>query len=417
MKYKKYNLGKYNLHIIKTDKFKTITIKINFKRKIKKDELTKRTLLVYTMFNSSLKFPTKRTMGMEIENLYGISLNGENYLSGNYSILSFSSTFLNEKYTEKGLNNKSLDFILELILNPNIRKKEFSYDSFKLAYNTIKDEIKTFKDYPNSYSKARLLENINKKQPFSYRVMYNKDLNQINAKDLAKYYYDVLENDIIDIAIIGNIDFEETKKYFEKNFIREKNNITSESHFIIYNKIRKEEKTVVEKMNINQSKLLIGCNFESLTDYELKYVLPAYSYILGGGADSLLFSEVREKNSLCYSIQASYNLVSGMLIISAGIDGKNFKKTVSLIKEQINKIKKGNFSDDLIENGKKIFENSCIATKDSQNSLLNIYLSHEYLNTDLLDERIDKMNQCTKERVMALANKMHIDTIYLLEGE
>ena len=40
MKYKKYNLNKFNLHIIKTEKFKTITLKIVFKREVKKEDLT-----------------------------------------------------------------------------------------------------------------------------------------------------------------------------------------------------------------------------------------------------------------------------------------------------------------------------------------------------------------------------------------
>ena len=33
MKYKKIDVGPYNIHLINTNKFKTVTIKINFKRK------------------------------------------------------------------------------------------------------------------------------------------------------------------------------------------------------------------------------------------------------------------------------------------------------------------------------------------------------------------------------------------------
>ena len=45
MKYKKIDVGPYNIHLINTNKFKTVTIKINFKRKVKKREITKRSLL------------------------------------------------------------------------------------------------------------------------------------------------------------------------------------------------------------------------------------------------------------------------------------------------------------------------------------------------------------------------------------
>ena len=42
------NMGAYNLHFIKTKKFKTITIDVDFYREIKKDEITKRNCLLYT---------------------------------------------------------------------------------------------------------------------------------------------------------------------------------------------------------------------------------------------------------------------------------------------------------------------------------------------------------------------------------
>ena len=38
MDYTCYNMNAYNLHIINTDKFKTITIDVSFRRKIKKEE-------------------------------------------------------------------------------------------------------------------------------------------------------------------------------------------------------------------------------------------------------------------------------------------------------------------------------------------------------------------------------------------
>ena len=52
MKYKKIDVGPYNIHLINTNKFKTVTIKINFKRKVKKSEITKRSLLSRKLLES-----------------------------------------------------------------------------------------------------------------------------------------------------------------------------------------------------------------------------------------------------------------------------------------------------------------------------------------------------------------------------
>ena len=75
-----------------------------------------------------------------------------------------------------------------------------------------------------------------------------------------------------------------------------------ESHFISMKRTRLLPKTVIENQAISQSQLALGYKIDKTSDFERRYVLNVLTYILGGGSDSKLFKEVREKNSLCYSI-------------------------------------------------------------------------------------------------------------------
>ena len=413
MKYKKYNLDKYNLHIIKTDKFKTISMKIAFKREVKKEDVTIRRLLTDVLLESSKKYPSRRLIEMETEELYGLGISGNNSISGNYDIMSFNASFLNEKYTEVNMNKRSIMFVLNLILNPDIENNEFKDYSFDLGYRIIKSDIKTFSDYPNSYSVKRMLEVMDKSATTSYRECgYLKDLKKITKKALYDYYKSVLEEDIIDIYIIGDVSEDDILKIFKDNFTRNGHNKESKSHYIKINNKTKKEK--VEKANINQSHLVIGCTVDDFDN--LNYVLNVYSFILGGSGDSLLFQTVREKNSLCYNISSTYSIVSNLLIIRAGIDAKNYKKTVSLIKECMKKIEKGDFSSEDIDKAKTIYKNSCIETLDSPVNIIYNYQAHEYLNTDLIEDRINKIDLVTKDDVVNLAKTIKINTIYMLEG-
>ena len=154
-----------------------------------------------------------------------------------------------------------------------------------------------------------------------------------------------------------------------------------------------------------------------MTDFELRYVLNVYSYILGGGPDSKLFKTVREKNSLCYSISSVGQPLNSILTIRAGIDKKDFKKAISLIKREVYNMKKGNFSDDDIIKAKITYINSLKELEDNPESLLSLYAGIEYLKSDTLEDRFTKINRVTKEDVIKLSSKIHLDTIYLLEGE
>ena len=60
MKYKKISTYSYNLHIIKTNKFKTVTVQVNFKRKLVKEEITYRNMIVNMLCESTSIYPTKR---------------------------------------------------------------------------------------------------------------------------------------------------------------------------------------------------------------------------------------------------------------------------------------------------------------------------------------------------------------------
>ena len=137
MKYKKINMNSYNLHIIKTNKFKTITVQVNFKRKLKKEEITYRNMIINTLCESTKTYPTKRLMTIATEDLYNIYYRGTNYISGKYSVLNFTATFLNEEYTEKGMIDKSIKFLSDLIFEPNIENNRtgISFNEENFIFN------------------------------------------------------------------------------------------------------------------------------------------------------------------------------------------------------------------------------------------------------------------------------------------
>ncbi|MDE5830343.1 MAG: insulinase family protein, partial [Clostridia bacterium] len=233
---------------------------------------------------------------------------------------------------------------------------------------------------------------------------------------LYDYYKSVLSSDIIDIFIIGNINPEKIQELFLEMFPVKTLKKPAMSHYLEPLTPRRIMKTVKEQKDINQSHLLVGCKIDALTEMEKKYVMNVYNFILGGSSDSKLFQNVREKNSLCYSIHSTYQPTANLLIIKAGIDATSYKKAVSLIKKEISNISKGNFEESDIEKAKITYLSAFNELEDSPNSIISTYISHEYLDYDDLEERKKKIKDVTKDMVIEVAKKVHADTIYLLEG-
>ena len=416
MQYSKYHMNNYRIHIIKTDKFKTVLMKINFKRKIEEHEITIRRLLSYVLLNSSKNYQTERELNIKIEDLYNTGINSTVTRSGKYSILSFMINMLNEKYTEENMLENSIAFLKELIFNPNVDNGAFNQKSFDLMKKALKEEIESFKDNPKTYSKKRLYQETAPDTIISYNYRGNlEDLEEITPESLYDYYKSVIENDILDIFIIGKVDEEQIKTIISNaipNFERE---AVSEKHYLDYLP-PKEENEVEEVGDYNQSNLAISLRFDKLTDFESQYVLQIFNFIFGGGSESKLFKEVREKNSLCYSIGASSLLLDRLIVVSAGIEAKSSKLAINLIKQCLQDMKDGKFATDDIKKAKTTYINGCKEMMDSPQFIINNYISKEYLGLDLIEDKMKKIKKVTKKMVVELACKIEIDTIYLLKG-
>lgn len=418
MEYIKKEYAAYNVHIIKTNKFKTVTIDVNFLRKIRKEEITIRNFLSEILLQSSKKYPTKRLLALKSMELYNSNVRSSNSRVGNFSNLSFNLKFLDEKYTEEGSLEKTLDFFFDIIFNPNVENDRFDDRSFKIVNKLIHNEIKSIKDNLTKYSLIKMLEHMDSTAPYSYRGYgYLEDLEQITPKKLYDYYTDVLKSDKVNILIIGDVNTDKVlniiNEKFKINTVKKDMGKAMITHEKIRGRLKKEE----DYENIVQAKLNIGFKLKDLTDYELRYVLPLYNDIFGGSPSSKLFQNVREKHSLAYYINSMVNIFDNLLIIYSGINKNSYEKAVTLIKKELTNMKKGKFSDEDINKAKENMLASLDTIKDSPGRMINMYYARELAGGDEIEERIEKVKKVTKEDIMKVASKLKIDTVYLMHGE
>lgn len=417
MEYIKYELGAYNLNVIKTNNFKTVRVEVKFRNVVKKEEITLRNLLKMVLIESTKKFDTERKFVIESEELYDLKLSSTSSRVGNFTTLSFNLTFLNEEYTEKGLHNKSLDFLMEVLFNPNVSNNKFDSLSFNNCVNKLEKSIMGRKDNKTKYSIFALLQHMGD-YAYSYdQYGYLSDLKNIDEAKLYEYYKKVLMNDLVDVYVIGNVDSNEIKEYFINNF--KINSFKKEKMNVLIDEVlpRKRVKVFKEDDDVNQTKIAIGLRFNDVSEYERKYVLYVYNEILGGSGNSLLFDTVREKNSLAYYINSIAQGYDNLLIIYTGIDKDRVDLGLKLIKKTIKDIEKGKFTSDMFNNAINMITSSLKLSLETQPSVINNYYAMNILNSDDINTRISKFEKVTKEDVINFSKKIKMDTIFLLEGD
>ena len=238
-----------------------------------------------------------------------------------------------------------------------------------------------------------------------YKYGYIEDIDEIDEKSLYEHYKKIINECKIDLFITGD-SIENVKVPDIKGKQIQKINI----NHIPHDKV----KVIKENLDVTQGKLIIGLNMPK----EDKAAVAMYNTILGGGANSKLFQNVREKASLAYSAGSSYIRRQNTIFIKTGIEIKNYEKTLNIIKEQLEDMKNGKISDEEFNAAKKLITASIEAIPESEEDMITFYFDQRLFDDNLtVQDYLNKINNVTKEQVIQIAKKVSMDTIYFLKNK
>ena len=168
MEFKKQNFETYNLHTVKLDTFKESRIEIVFRDNVAKDNYLKCIFLADLLTYSSSKYPRRKDMVIQTEELYQMSIFSNASRLGKSLILTLGCNFINPEYVnENDYLENVIEFLSEIIFNPNVENNKFDKTSFEIIKtNTIK-QIQSIKEDTRKYSLVNMLEKMGPKEKYS----------------------------------------------------------------------------------------------------------------------------------------------------------------------------------------------------------------------------------------------------------
>lgn len=414
---KTLEIGKnVKLTLIPESKFKTNLISVYIQRKLDRNEVTKNALLPGILKSGCNKYKTLGQLTDREEELYGSYLHAGASKRGESQVLGFSILSVNEKYLDEKILGQCIEFLNEIINNPLVIDGGFNEEYLNIEKEILKDSIMSIINDKGNYAMKRTNEIMFEGEPYSINGKgYIEDLDTIDRVGLYEHYKEVLKTSPIEIMIEGEFEESEVVELIKEKFQFDRGNIIDIPKEEYYKEVD-EVKEVKENMDIAQGKLVMGyrCNVDYL-DEEKYYSLILGSRILGGGADSKLFINVREKESLCYTIYSTIQKSKSTMMVCSGIEAQNYEKTVNLVKEQVQKLKDGDITESEISNAKIAFINSLNSLNDEIGRISDFYFSQSISkNKSDLDQIKNMINKSTKEDIVEAVKNIELDTIYFL---
>ena len=403
------------LNSIEAEKFNRSRISISFTMPSNKETATAMALLPMIMSRGYTKYPTMKILSTKLAKLYGAGLTADCMVMGENRILVFSIVGIKDKFAlnNENLTKEYMDIILGSIFEPTLIDGVFDNSILEIEKEKLKEillsEINDKRGYCLKQARRKFFgENLAGIEKYGYL----DKVDEVTTQQLYDLYLNILSTSKIEIMALGtnkDVVIQEFEKYHSK--------INRQKVVLNTTKIMPmiDVQEFNEKVETAQGKLaMIFTINEKLKPEDLSKMRLAIA-VFGGLPTSRLFTNVREKLSLCYYCAAGYTDITGMLVVDSGIEHSNSDKTKKAILHELEILKVNDITDDELNNSKKSLITSLKSIPDSLGGLENWYLSEISRNTNYSPKEVmEQIKLVTKEDIKNMLNKFSLSVVYTL---
>ena len=408
-----------HLHFIQSEKFKTNKIKVRFSAPMSEKTIAGRVLTASMLETSNALYPTSQAFREKLANLYGANYSTSLSRRGLVHYLYINLSFVRDQFLSRKnmLADGILDFLKASLFFPLSNGQAFDTKTFEIEKRNVLTDLEA--EIENHFYHAhRELNNLFYDLPEMRipRVATIELVEKETAETSFAAFQQMLNQDQIDFFFIGDFNEIAVREKIQECQFSEREQPLQLSYQQNYSNITREK---LEQRDVHQSIVELAYHFSSQYGDSGHLPLIVLNGLLGGFAHSKLFVNVREKESLAYTISSNFDIFSGLMRIYAGIDRANRTKTIALINRQILDLKRGHFTDEELEQTKNMLKNSILLAQDRQNTLIERAYMSSVLGKKFLslEAWLKALENVSKADLIEAAQQLKLQAIYFMEGK
>ena len=260
----------------------------------------------------------------------------------------------------------ALNVLSDMIKNPLFDGKEFEKER-----KVIFEEIKMMKDNPRIHAMDEI-QKLLYDEPFGIPVIGTYEtMNSITRVGMKKRFDEIYQPNNMILCVVGDADFNEIADFAEKNFSSKKGKIPK------LKIIEKNESKTEKRKGIDQVNMIFAYHVPKSGDKK-NYAAEILSALMAGGMSSRLFSEIREKRNMAYSVKGDSNINKDYSynFIHVGTTKENTEKVKKLILDEFKKVAENLGEKELRQTKEQLIGNHRIGMEDSQTQMVSLMM-HE----------------------------------------
>lgn len=327
------------VHFIQSKKFKTNKITMRFTAPLSLDLISGRMLSASMLETANKTYPTTQILRKHLAALYGADLSSHAYRKGQSHLVDVSFTYVRDEFLSKKnvLTAQILELLHQVLFNPLLDEDGFEKNTFEIEKKQLLARLESELEDP-FFSAHKELDQLFFQEESMQLVP--RDLISRISEETSKTSYSsfekMLSEDRIDLFFLGDFNEVEILENLKKFPLTGRKATVNIQYRQEYSNVLREG---IIRKKLGQSILEMG--YHSAIGYgdDQKMALLLVNGLLGAFPHSKLFTQVREKEGLAYTVSSHLDLFSGFLRLFAGINHQERNKVRKLMNDQLLAIK------------------------------------------------------------------------------
>ena len=407
------------LRCIRDSRFKQGALSIQFLRRMDRREAARNALLPAILLRGCREYPDIRRITQRLDDLYGASVGTLVRRIGDYQTTGFYCGFIEDRFAlgSDEILAPMIQFLGQLLLHPIVEDGGFDREFVESEKRNLIAAIESQRSDKRAYAAGRLLEIMCQTDSFGIpRLGETAQVQEIDSRALYAYYQTVLTESPVELFYVGSAEAEQVAALIRPLFAaipRQAVTLPAQTPYC-----PSEPRHITEEQDIAQGKLSMGF-FTAITNRDSRFAaMQVMNAIFGSGMTSKLFSQVREKMSLCYAIGSSYYSSKGIVTVNAGIDFTCRDAAQAAILEQLAACQAGQITEGELNAAKESILSSLRSVYDSPGAMEAFFGVSALSGLGrTLEEYAQQVRAVTAEDVAAAAATVQLHSTFFLKGD
>jgi len=405
------------LFVQPTEHFKNVALRL-FVRTHLGDNASATALLPHVLTRGTRRLPTMAKVTAHLDRLYGARGDADASKIGENHVVSFRVDCVADRHVpgHGGNVRGAMEFLRDMAADPAREGKRLRGDYVEQEVHNQKRALEDLLSDRAEYASQKCLEAMCCGEAYATHEMGTvKGLEGLTAEGLSRHHADLLAACPIELYVSGRVNPGEIADIADGLFrLRGRGKVRAIPETVVDVPV-KETRRVVETMDVEQGKLVMG--YRTYTTYRdgLSTALSFLNGIFGGFSHSRLFVNVREREGLAYAAGSSLEKTKGLLMVHAGIDPEKFDRCLEVILEEMTSIQAGRITEAEMEATRRALSERARGILDSPSRAINgLYERRLAGRVQTVEEVLKEIEGTRREDVVAAAQRLKLDTVYWL---